>query len=120
MIDNKQLGTIDGFDITARIECDDIGIEFFGDESYTPEQVAAQRRGDWYYVGLIVTASRDDIELGSDSLWGIEYGDMPGVDEWLNPLNNMDDYEDIIDRAIEQARDTLAKLVAGASDKAHV
>lgn len=119
MIDNKQLGTIDGFDITARIEHDsDITPNDF--DCYSDEVVAAWKSDRWHYVGLIVTASRNGIELGSDSLWGIEYGDMPGVDEWLNPLNNMDDYEDIIDHAIEQAKDTLAKLVAGASDKAHV
>jgi len=39
-------------------------------------------RGDWDYVGVIVTASRNGIKLGNASVWGIErYGrNTPGFD----------------------------------------
>lgn len=119
MIDSKDLGTIAGFDISAAIEpdCDITPNDF---DCYDQQTIDAWKADRWYYVGLVVTASRDGIELGSSSLWGIEYGDMPGIDEWVNPLNQMDDYQDIVDDAIEQAKQTLAKLVAGATDLVNV
>jgi hypothetical protein len=119
MIDNKDMGTIDGFDVMARIEPDyDITPDDF--DCYDQQTIDAWKADRWNYVGIVVTASRDGIELGSSSLWGCEYGDMPGIDEWVSPLNQIDDYEDVVNDAIEQAKQTLAKLVAGATDMASV
>lgn len=117
-IDTKDLGTIKGFDVRAGIVPDnDVSVSDY--DCYDQPTIDAYGRGCWSYVGLIVTASRDGIELGSASLWGCEYGDMPGVIEWVSPLSHIDDdYSDVIDEAIAAARESLAKLIAGATDLA--
>lgn len=55
----------------------------------------------WNYVGVLVTASRDGIELGSASLWGIESDAGDYLDEVATEL---------VDDALTDARTTLESL----------
>ena len=55
IIDSIDLGTIDGFDIRADM---------------VPDTDPANA-SDLEFVAIIVTASRADIDLGSDSIWGV-------------------------------------------------
>lgn len=52
-------------------------------ECYTTLQIAAWERDEWSYVGVIITPLIAGMELDmcSDSLWGLEYGNFPLVDE---------------------------------------
>jgi hypothetical protein len=56
---------------------------------------------DWYYVGVIVKVSRNGIELGSASLWGIESDAIEHL---------CDTALELASEAIEQARDAIAAL----------
>ena len=88
-IDGKLVGVIDGFDIEAKLvpDVDTSPGEF---DCYSDGDIAAWKRGDWSYVGTIVTASRVGVELGSSSLWGSEYGSRPGAG-WVSPLDGEGD-----------------------------
>jgi hypothetical protein len=65
---------------------------------FTPKQIEAWKNDEWYYVGLEVTVSFNGIELGSASLWGIEYGWIPLTDEQDNlteePVQHYDPLDD--------------------------
>lgn len=56
---------------------------------------------EWSYCGIIVTAYRDDIELGSASLWGIE----SNAGEYLRDVAN-----ELLEEALGQAREALESL----------
>lgn len=121
-IDSIDLGTREGFDIRADIVPDNT---YYAepDGDYTPEQVAAFKNGDWHYVGIIVTASRGDVALGSDSLWAVEKGMMPldsEISEYIDPLRDehaaSDYFPDMIDNAVAEARLNLTELVDDAID----
>jgi hypothetical protein len=116
-IDSKDVGTVDGFDITARLVPDeDTRPDEF--ECYTAEQLDAWRNDDWSYVGTEITASREGIALGSAYLGGSEYGSLPGIDQFVNPLNGDGDAfvngygPGLITQAVTEANATLAKLRA--------
>lgn len=55
----------------------------------------------WHYVGVVVTCSRNGVELGSASLWGIESDARDYLQEVAHDLR---------DEALEEARATLANL----------
>jgi hypothetical protein len=78
IIDSKDLGTQGGFDLRAILVPDtDTSPRDYGD-MYEGEITAAWERDEWSYVGTVVIASRDGIDLGSDAIWGQEYGLWPG------------------------------------------
>jgi hypothetical protein len=82
---------------------------------YQPDTIEAWRDDLWMFVGIIVTASRAGIDLGSDSLWMVESGSMPGVG-WIDPLRDKDGSlacyrEDMIGNAIADARLKLTELI---------
>lgn len=112
-IDQKRIGNLDGFEIDARLVPDpDTDPRDY--DCYDADQVAAFRLDCWQFVGVIVSASRAGVELGSSSLWAVEYGDMPGVDDFVNPLADVHDYvDDLIPEAIAEARKRLAELNCG-------
>lgn len=102
----------DGFEVTAVLVPD---TDSHADEDWRDmdaDTVAAYERGEWRYVGVIVSASRAGLDLGSDSIWGTQYGDIPGVAGLVNPLTDADwPYRaDLIDNAVAAARMTLAEL----------
>ncbi len=114
IIDTADWGQVDGFDISAVIVPD---IESHCDEDWRSmgaDSTAAYNRGDWSYVGVIVTASRAGVALGSDSIWGSEHGCIPGVAEFINPLTDTDyPYRaDLISNAIADARMSISAINA--------
>ena len=117
VIDSITLDSVDGFDITAQTVADET---YYAepDGDYTDEQIAAFQRGDWGYVGIVVTASRAGIELGSGGIWGVEAGVYPldsEVSEVIDPLNDaggsLAHYrDDLVSEAVSEARETLRRL----------
>lgn len=117
--DHKDLPPRDGFDLRAEAHYDEhCGAE--PDGHYTPRQVEAYQNSDWGYCGIVVVASRAGVDLGSDAIWGCEYGMLPSSDGQqtydIDPLaeqgSSWEVYgEDLIDQAIEQAKAKLAEIV---------
>lgn len=107
IIDSIDLGTVDGFDIRA------ITVP---DHDYAADANTATDSARWDCVGIIVTASRAGIELGSDSLWGVKC--ERGV---TNPLRDDEGHlalyrEDMVGNAIADARLKLTELIDAAID----
>lgn len=97
IIDTIDLGTVQGFDIRAELVPD----------YYDP------RTGE--FVQLIVIASRSQIDLGSDALACVQYGDGHTPTGTIDPLRDnggtLDTYRaDMIDNAIADARLKLTEL----------
>ena len=115
IIATKDLGTIDGFDIRAHIEPDEDGGASMHTDP-TREELDAYRDGDWRFVGTVITASRGGVVLGSDSLWGSEYGSLPGVPGFVSPLDGegtafVNGYgPQMIAEAIAEAKAKLAEI----------
>ena len=113
-IDSKHVGTIEGFDIDAHIVPDPDSDNIENDEGYDEATREAWLNDRWHFVGTIITASINGHELGSASLWGSAYGDMPGIEAWVSPLDGECDQfvngygPDLIAEAIAEARATLA------------
>jgi len=66
--------------------------------------------GDWQYVGLVVTASRNGIDLGSSALWGIEANTPMGSNATLNEV-----LPDLEFDAISEASEIIEKLCGKAA-----
>jgi len=65
---------------------------------------------EWSWCGIVVTASREGIELGTASLWGIELN-YPGSDNaYLLEVAN-----ELLPEAITAAKATLAELFKGSA-----
>lgn len=113
MIDSKYLGEIDGFEVSAYLLPDEEGYYYGEDDD---ARKIAIDNGDWFYVGTVIEASLDGVILGRSSLWGSEYGWIPGVKGHVNPLDGEgEDFvngygPDLISEAIEEAKAKLADL----------
>lgn len=117
MIDSKDLGTVEGFDIRAVVDYDNCILR--PDEEYDcydDETVKAWERDDWTFTVLKVSAIREGIELGVAYLAGCEYGWMPtspGTEPiFISPFDETDYIEDLTAEAVSEAKDTIAKLTA--------
>lgn len=63
----------EGFDFVAQVQYDtDTKPTDF--DCYTPEDVQRWRDGDWFYVGVVLSVSRNGVELSGHaaSLWGVD------------------------------------------------
>lgn len=86
-------------------------------EGETPKQKAARAarhdfevlrawcNDEWFWCGIVVTVSRDDIELGSASLWGTEANYPGSRNEYLLEVAN-----EIADEALAEAQAAVASL----------
>lgn len=116
-ITHKDIGVIRGFQIRVYLEYDhDSRPEH--SECYSPEDIKAWDRNEWFYAGAVVEASLLGIVLGTASLGGMEYGESPGWEgEDLNPLDGdgeqfVNGYgPDLINEAIAQAELTMGRLI---------
>lgn len=65
--------SFDGFDFVARLEYD---ADTRPDDSdcYSPYDFARWKNDQWFYVGVVLSVSRNGVELSNHaaSLWGIE------------------------------------------------
>ena len=115
-IEVKDLGTIDGFSIIGSLEYDH-GSTPYDADCYSEEDIDAWKTDEWCYVGLLVTASIDGIELGTDSIWGNEYGffidhsKTDGSTIFISPYDDGGYLPDLIDGAIHDARSNLERMV---------
>lgn len=114
MIDSKTLPDVEGFTLRA-VLLPDTDASPTDYDCYSRAAIKAWRSDQWSYVGLVVTVSRCGVELASASLWGMEYGSLPGVDAFVNPLSDSDTHgietiADLTGDAIAQAREKLAEL----------
>lgn len=112
MLDQQQLGNAFGFEIRAELYPDDTRVD---DYEYSDEDIKAWREDDWSFVGVVVTASLDGIDLGSSSLWSLEYGWLPTAGSFVNPITSSysSDYlPDLIVDATTEAKAELARLAA--------
>lgn len=64
------------------------------------KRLLALYRGDWCYIGIVVTVEHDGIELGSASLWGIE-----------SDTDYKDEIEDLKSEALAEAEENYNCLV---------
>jgi len=116
-IESRKLAAREGFDLTVTMHPDYDSTP--GDaDCYTEADHEAFNRGAWGYVGLMVTASRHGVELGTASLWGMEYGSLPGVAGYVDPIDADDAHgaetvADLESEAIAEARATLSRLCDG-------
>lgn len=85
-IDQRSLGEMFGFDITAYLVPDD----YPDISTYNDAQLRAYHNGDWRLVGCIVQACDEDGNvLGEDSIWGLEHGVLPDCrDDFINALED--------------------------------
>lgn len=116
-IAHKDLGVIRGFNVRAYIEYDE-DTKPEHSECYSPEDIKAWDRNEWFFVETVIEASLLGIVLGTAYLGGSEYGESPG---WggkdLNPLDGEGDQfvngcgPDLINEAIAQAELTMGRLI---------
>ena len=94
--------TVDGTDYTAAIRHDgDTTPDDY--ECYTPEQIRSWKDDDWCFVGVVITAERNGVDLGSfDSLWGIESDSAP---DYLLEIAN-----DLLNESIPQANEARKRV----------
>ena len=104
---------MDGLRIVATIhpDCDSNPREF---DCYTEDQIAAFERGDWCYVGVVLSVYVDDVLLldHAASLWGIDCN-----------LGDDSDYitqcaDDLLGDAIAAAKAQASKLSAALANVA--
>lgn len=114
----KTLEAENGFELKLSIEPD----LFCTPDDYdgmTPKQIEAWNNDEWHYVCATVTASRLDIELGSCTYGGIEYGNYTYTDDddnvtgrkWID-IDDIADYvgSELSGEAIWQAEQKITEL----------
>jgi hypothetical protein len=100
--------TAAGFDIVFSVAPEtDTPDDHFDDDGETARAIA-DGRFDWFVAR--VEARRDGITLGTDYLGGCCYASVH--DFYRAPS---DYYSDMVETAVAEARDTLAKLIEGAA-----
>ncbi len=74
------------------------------------ETMEALNRGDWCYVGVVVTALVNGREVARDSLWGIERGDIPRASGYDQEAYIEEVAEDLIIECRAQFPDAILAL----------
>lgn len=110
VIDNRTV-IVDGVPVSVRVVGDsDVTPGDF--DCYTPDEVAAWRRGDWQYVGVIATVELGGVafEPGA-ALWGIDYrtGDWSHDDDAAGYFPET--VRDVAREAIHEATETARNLL---------
>lgn len=114
ILETKNLGVVDGFDITAYLVPDHDATPFEAD-CFDQNDIAGWRNDDWRFVGTIVKATKNGIELGESSIWASVYGVIG--EKNVNPLDGEGDEfvngygPQLIGDAVAAAKDAVAKLV---------
>jgi hypothetical protein len=55
-------------------------------ECYSDDQIAAWAQDEWFYVGVVVTASLAGTELGSASVWGVDCNFPDSNNDYLSEV----------------------------------
>lgn len=106
VLQSMNMGQVDGFDITLSALVEYMSPSDAFDD--TPEQLAEMMnkidRGVWFWFCAKVTASKEGIEIGSDYLGCCLYDSLEHFAE------NDGYYQDMVDCAITEAKETIKKL----------
>ena len=121
MIDSKDIGQSENFTLTLVVDYDPWA-DTRDDDGLTPKQIEAWKNDEWCYVTATLTASRAGIELGEDSLCGLEYGTFTITDDSDNVVTTkeitIDDIYDYVGlelsgEAVSKAQEKLTELMKG-------
>ena len=96
----------EGFDIVARLEYDtDSNPEDV--ECYSPEDVQRWKNDEWFYVGVVLSVSRNGVELSDHaaSLWGIDCNFNNTSNTYLSEVA-----QELEAEALETARAEMARI----------
>lgn len=98
--------TAEGFDFVARLEYDTDSNPEDAD-CYSPEDVQRWKNDKWFYVGVVLSVSRNGVELSDHaaSLWGIECNFNNTSNAYLSEVA-----QDLQGEALEVARAELARM----------
>lgn len=98
--------TREGFDFVARLQYD-TDTKPTDSECYTPEDVQRWRDDEWFYVGVVLSVSRNGVELSDHaaSLWGIDCNFSDTSNAYLSEVARELEVE-----ALETARAEVARL----------
>jgi hypothetical protein len=96
------------YTITARIVPDD-DMRPTDFDCYGPDEMKAWERGEWSFVGIVLSVSVDGFRLDSHaaSLWGIDCNFPGGDNAYLQEIAN-----DLLPEALERAETIRASLLA--------
>ena len=98
--------TAEGFDIVARLEYNtDSNPEDV--ECYSPEDVERWRSDEWFYVGVVLSVSRNGVELSDHaaSLWGVDCNFSDTSNAYLSEVA-----QELEAEALETARAEMARI----------
>ena len=98
--------TAEGFDIVARLEYDtDSNPEDV--ECYSPEDVQRWKNDEWFYVGVVLSVSRNGVELSDHaaSLWGVDCNFNNTSNTYLSEVA-----QELEAEALETARAEMARI----------
>jgi hypothetical protein len=102
---------VDDIEFTARLEHDwDSSVH--DADCYRPKDIAAWKRDEWHFFGLVISATQDGVDLGDHlaSLWGIE-GNFPSRKK--NPNKYFREAaNDLLPEALEEAKKERARIIA--------
>jgi hypothetical protein len=98
--------TREGFDLVARLEYDtDTKPTDF--DCYDAEDVERWQNDEWFYVGMVLSVSRNGVELSKNaaSLWGIECNFSDTANAYLSEVA-----QELEAEALETARVEVAHI----------
>lgn len=98
--------TAEGFDIVARLEYDTDTTPMDSD-CYSPYDVARWKNDDWFYVGVVLSVSRNGVELSDHaaSLWGVDCNFSDTSNAYLSEVA-----QELQAEALDTARAELARI----------
>lgn len=103
--------SIEGFDISARVEFDgDTKPTDF--DCYSKSEIAAWKNEEWFFCGIVLSVSRNGVELSDHvaSLWGVECNFPP---RRKNPNTYLSEVcAELQSEAIETARKQQTRITA--------
>jgi hypothetical protein len=99
--------TREGFDLCARLvyDTDTKPTDF---DCYDPEDVQRWRNDEWFYVGVVLSVSRNDVELSDHaaSLWGVDCNFSDTSNAYLSEVAR-----ELEPEALDTARAELARTI---------
>lgn len=99
--------SVDGFDITARIEYDcDTRITDF--DCYDQAAIDAWKNDEWFFCGIVLSVSRNGVELSDHAacLWGIDCNYPDSDNSYLSEVCS-----DLESEALDQARIDAVRIL---------
>ena len=98
---------LEGFDIVARLEYD-TDTKPTDSDCYAPEDVQRWRDDKWFYVGVVLSVSRNGVELSDHaaSLWGIDCNFSDTSNAYLSEVA-----QEMEDEAIEYAKKRVLEIL---------